>query len=52
LLNHPTNYTVAGGDTIYTVACKYGDVDPMAIAQANGLSSPYTLSAGKVIYIP
>ena len=52
LLNHPTNYTVAGGDTIYTVACKYGDVDPMAIAQANGLSSPYTLSAGQVIYIP
>jgi len=52
LLNHPTNYTVAGGDTIYTVACKYGDVDPMAIAQANGISSPYTLSAGQVIYIP
>jgi LysM repeat protein len=52
LLNHPTNYTVAGGDTIYTVACKFGDVDPMAIAQANNLSSPYTLSAGQVIHIP
>jgi LysM repeat protein len=52
LLNHPTNYTVVGGDTIYTVACKYGDVDPMAIAQANSLSSPYTLSAGQVIHIP
>lgn len=52
LLNHPTNYTVAGGDTIYTVACKFGDVDPMAITQANNLSSPYTLSAGQVIHIP
>jgi LysM repeat protein len=52
LLNHPTNYTVAGGDTIYTVACKYGDVDPLAIAQANNLSSPYNLSAGQVIHIP
>lgn len=52
LLNHPTNYTVAGGDTIYTVACKFGDVEPMAIAQANNLSSPYTLSAGQVIHIP
>lgn len=52
LLNHPTNYTVVGGDTIYTVACKYGDVEPMAIAQANSLSSPYNLSAGQVIHIP
>ena len=52
LQNHPTNYTVAGGDTIYTVACKFGDVDPMAIAQANNLSSPYNLSAGQVIHIP
>ncbi|HUV28470.1 MAG TPA: LysM peptidoglycan-binding domain-containing protein [Anaerolineales bacterium] len=52
LLSHPTNYTVAGGDTIYTVACKYGDVDPNAIAQANNLSSPYALSAGQVIHIP
>jgi len=52
LLNHPTNYTVVAGDTIYTVACKYGDVDPMAIAQANNLSSPYTLSGGQSIHIP
>lgn len=52
LLSHPTNYTVVGGDTIYTVACKYGDVDPLAIAQANNLSSPYNLSAGQVIHIP
>ena len=52
LLSHPTNYTVVAGDTIYTVACKYGDVDPLVIAQANNLSSPYNLSAGSVIHIP
>ncbi len=52
LLNHPTNYKVAAGDTIYTVACKYGDVDPSAIAQANGLESPYNLSSGQTLHIP
>ena len=52
LLNHPTNYSVVAGDTIYSIACKYGNVDPLAIAQANGLSSPYTLSSGQSIHIP
>ncbi len=52
LLNHPTNYTVVAGDTIYTVACKYGDVDPDAIVQANNLQAPYNLSAGQVLHIP
>jgi LysM repeat protein len=52
LANHPDSYTVVAGDTIYKVACKYGDVDPMAIAQANGLSSPYNLSSGQVLQIP
>ena len=52
LMNHPAKYTVAAGDTIYTVACKYGDVDPTAIAQANGLESPYNLPSGKVLQIP
>ncbi len=52
LLNHPTNYTVVAGDTIYTTACKYGDVDPNAIAQANSLQAPYNLSAGQVLHIP
>jgi len=52
LQDHPTTYTVAAGDTIYTVACKFGDVDPMSIAVANGLSSPYNLKAGDRINIP
>ncbi len=52
LLDHPTNYTVVAGDSIYSIACKYGDVEPSAIAQANNLESPYNLSAGQVLHIP
>jgi LysM repeat protein len=52
LKSHPTTYTVQPGDTIYAIACVYGDVDPNAIAQANGLSEPYSLSAGTVLSIP
>lgn len=52
LHNHPATYTVKSGDTIYTVACYYGDVDPMAIVQANSLESPYTLKSGQSLQIP
>ena len=52
LVSHPSTYTVGGGETIYSVACRYGDVDPMGIAAANGLSSPYTLTPGSTIQIP
>jgi LysM repeat protein len=49
---HPTTYTVGGDETIYSIACKFGDVDPMAIAAANGLTAPYTLKLGQVLNIP
>jgi len=49
---HPTNYSVLSGDTIYSVACKYGDVDPLGIATTNGLAAPYTLTPGSTIRIP
>lgn len=49
---HPADYTVQAGDTIYSIACDFGDVDPMAIAVANNLQAPYTLKAGTVIRIP
>ncbi len=52
LLSHPTTYRVAAGDTIYSIACKFGDVDPNAIIQANNLKSPYTLEPGSTIQIP
>jgi len=52
LKSHPTTYTVSTGDTIYTIACKFGDVDPNIIISANGLVSPYTLTSGKTLQIP
>jgi LysM repeat protein len=52
LKKHPGTYTVAAGDTIYSIACKYGDVEPWAIAMANNLAAPYTLTAGSSINIP
>jgi LysM repeat protein len=52
LQDHPTTYTVAAGDTIYSIACKFGDVDPMSIAIANELSAPYNLTPGDRIHIP
>ena len=52
LRNHPATYTASSGDTIYGIACLFGDVDPSAIASANGLSAGATLSAGQQISIP
>jgi LysM repeat protein len=49
---HPTSYIVRGGDTIYTIACYFGDVDPNIIIAANGLQSPYTLTVGQSLQIP
>jgi LysM repeat protein len=49
---HPTNYTVAAGDTVYTIACGFGDVDPLAIVQVNNLTTPYTLIPGQALNIP
>lgn len=52
LIPHPATYTVQANDTIYSIACAYGDVDPMMIAYANGLTPPYTLTVGQVLNIP
>lgn len=52
LLSHPTTYVVGGGETIYSIACAYGDVYPEAIAAVNGLTSPFTLTPGSSIRIP
>jgi len=52
LHDHPTTYTVKTNDTVYTVACYFGDVDPSAIGLANGLKEPYKLTAGNRIQIP
>ncbi len=51
---HPTTYTVHGsGETIYSIACKFGDVWPEDIAAANGLPvSEQPLAPGTVLHIP
>lgn len=52
LKSHPTSYTVFSGDTFASIACKFGDVDPVNIAAVNGLSATANLSAGQVLQIP
>jgi LysM repeat protein len=49
---HPTTYTVRSGDSIYSIACYFGDVAPEQIAAANGLSEPYRLTPGQNLNIP
>lgn len=46
-----TPYTVRAGETIYSIACKFGDVDPAAIIQANNLTST-TVTSGQTLTIP
>jgi LysM repeat protein len=52
LKDHPADYTVKAGDTLYTIACAFGDTSPDMIALANDLSAPYDLSAGQTLRIP
>jgi LysM repeat protein len=53
LLTRPVeSYKVATGETIYTIACKFGDIDPLTIAKANDLVAPYKLKVNQVITIP
>ena len=52
LLAHPAQYTVLSDETVYSIACKFGDVDPMSIVQANGLTGDYSLTAGATIQVP
>jgi LysM repeat protein len=52
LVAHPVTYTVAAGDTLYSIACHFGDVDPNDIIAKNGLEDPYPLTAGTKLEIP
>lgn len=50
---HPASYTVASGDeTVGSIACGFGDVDPNAIISANNLGSSPKLTVGQVLQIP
>lgn len=52
LADHPTSYSVGYGESLYTIACKFGDVDPNAIAAANGVAVDSELTAGTTLQIP
>lgn len=52
LVPHPAQYTVAVGDKITGIACRFGDVDPSAIAAANNLALTSPLMTGKILNIP
>ncbi len=52
LKKHPTTYTVQSGDTLFTIACQFGDVWPEDIAEANGLKLNANLKVGQELYIP
>ncbi len=49
---HPTTYTVVAGDTVYTIACRYGDVTPEAILAVNSLASANDIKVGATLNIP
>lgn len=49
---HPTTHTVSSGETIYSIACYYGDVSPEAIIAVNNLAEPYDLTVGQELAIP
>ena len=49
---HPADYTVIYGDTLYSIACLFGDVDPRSIAAANDLDVDQVLTPGTVLQIP
>jgi LysM repeat protein len=53
LVPHPGTFTVSStNDTVYSIACYFGDIDPSQIIAANNLVSPYTLHINQVLTIP
>ena len=54
LRNHPTSYTVASSsETVYGIACLFGDVRPEDIARASNLASAdVALTSGQQLSIP
>jgi LysM repeat protein len=51
LHEHPTTYKIQQGDTLYKIACYFGDMSPDLIALQNNLST-YDLPVGEVLIIP
>jgi LysM repeat protein len=49
---HPVQYTVKVDDSLYSIACYFGDVDPSSIAAANGLTLASKPVTGTILNIP
>lgn len=52
LILHPAAYTIQSGDTLFSIACYYGDVRPEDIAVQNQLVLGDSLPVGMTIDIP
>jgi LysM repeat protein len=51
LHDHPTTYKILQDDTLYKIACYFGDLSPDLIALQNNLST-WDLPVGEVLIIP
>ena len=49
---HPVNYIVQPFDTLYIIACQFGDVFPEDITDENDMALSAVLIPGQVLYIP
>ena len=52
LIRHPATYTVQSGDTLFSIACAYGDVRPENLATQNQLVLGEPLEPGLTIVVP
>jgi len=53
LVTHPATYTVTSSDeTVYSISCRYGDVDPVVLAAYNGFAVSAKLTSGQKLNIP
>jgi hypothetical protein len=51
-LRSHSDFKVGASDTIYTIACYYGDVSPEGILAANGLNNAGDIHSGMTLKIP
>jgi LysM repeat protein len=49
---HPATYNVRPGDTLFSIACIFGDVDPNMIAYVNNIPVNTKLEVGQLLNIP